>query len=99
MRCPQIDRALDCGRIKVHLHIITPSRVPCSVIWHRNTFEAARPKGAMKGVAISVVGILSLGVLACGEVGLLAVSAGAPVTGVVEGAVTECGAPVPEAEV
>ena len=53
----------------------------------------------MKGVAISVVGMLSLGVLACGEVGLLAISAGAPVTGVVEGAVTECGAPVPEAEV
>ena len=52
----------------------------------------------MKGVAISV-GILSLGVLACGEVGLLAVSAGAPATAVVEGAVTECGAPVPEAEV
>ena len=56
-------------------------------------------QGAMKGVAISVVGILSLGVLACGEVELLAVSAGAPVTAAAEGAVTLCGAPVPEAEV
>jgi hypothetical protein len=53
----------------------------------------------MKRAAIFVVGILSLGSLACGEVELLAISAGAPVTAVVEGAVTECGAPVPEAEV
>ena len=53
----------------------------------------------MKAVAILFVGIVSSGVLACGEVELLAISAGAPVTGVVEGAVTECGAPVPEAEV
>jgi hypothetical protein len=53
----------------------------------------------MKGAAISVVGILGLGGLACGEGGLLAVSVGAPVTAVVEGVVTECGAPVPEAEV
>src|SRR5688500_10180163 len=56
-------------------------------------------KGATKGAAISVLGILSLGSFACGEVGLLAISAGAPVTAVVEGAVTGCGAPVPEAEV
>ena len=53
----------------------------------------------LKGAGISVVGILSLGGLACGEGGLLAVSAGAPVTAVVQGAVTECGVPVPEAEV
>ena len=53
----------------------------------------------MKRAAISVVGILSLGGLACGEVEFLAISAGAPVTAVVQGAVTECGAPVPEAEV
>jgi hypothetical protein len=53
----------------------------------------------MKRAAISVVGILSLGVLACGEVELLAISAGAPVTAAAEGAVTRCGAPVPEAEV
>ncbi len=53
----------------------------------------------MKRAAIWVGGILSLGCLACGEVELLAVSAGAPVTAVVEGAVTECGAPVPDAEV
>ena len=53
----------------------------------------------LKGAGISVVGVLSIGGLACGEGGLLAISAGAPVTAVVQGAVTECGAPVPGAEV
>jgi hypothetical protein len=53
----------------------------------------------LKGAGISVVGILSIWGLACGEGGLLAISAGAPVTAVVQGAITECGAPVPQAEV
>src|SRR4051812_8554289 len=53
----------------------------------------------MKRAVITVVGILSLGGLACGEVGLLAISAGAPVTALVQGTITKCGTPVAEAEV
>ena len=53
----------------------------------------------MKRAGISVVGFLSIGALACGEGGYLAISAGAPVTAVVQGAITECGTPVSEAEV
>jgi hypothetical protein len=53
----------------------------------------------MKEAGISVAAILSLGLLACGEVEFLAISAGAPVTAVAQGVITECGRPVAKAEV
>jgi hypothetical protein len=40
-----------------------------------------------------------MGVLACGEGGSLAISAGAPVTAAVRGRITDCGQPVPHAMV
>ena len=46
-----------------------------------------------------VVVALSAGSFGCGEGGDLALSAGAPVVGMAEGTITDCGAPVPEAEV
>jgi len=53
----------------------------------------------MREAGISVAGILSIGLLACGEVEFLAISAGAPVTAAARGVITECGRPVAEAEV
>lgn len=53
----------------------------------------------MKRSLPALVGILGLGWLGCGEGGDLAVSAGAPVSAAVGGTITECGAPVAEAEV
>jgi hypothetical protein len=44
-------------------------------------------------------GAMSIGWLACGEGGDLAISAGSPVTAVVRGTITECGTPVPGAAV
>jgi hypothetical protein len=52
-----------------------------------------------KRVGPSVVAVLSLGWLGCGEGGDLAISAGAPVTAVVRGTITECGTPIAGAEV
>jgi hypothetical protein len=53
----------------------------------------------MKEARMSVAAIVSLGLVACGEVEFLAISAGAPVTAVAQGVITECGSPVAEAEV
>ena len=53
----------------------------------------------MKPSSISLVGLLGVGGLACGEGGDLALSAGAPVSAAVGGTITKCGMPVPEAEV
>jgi hypothetical protein len=47
----------------------------------------------------SLVGVLVSGGLSCGEDGSLAISAGAPVTAVVRGTITDCGRPVANAEV
>jgi hypothetical protein len=49
--------------------------------------------------AVLLVTILSLGSLSCVEGGNLAVSAGAPVTAVVRGTITDCGVPLSGAEV
>lgn len=48
--------------------------------------------------SILVLGSLGIG-SACVEGGNLAISAGAPVTAVVQGTITDCGKPLPEAEV
>jgi len=48
---------------------------------------------------LSLLAALSVGWLGCIEGGDLALSAGAPVTGVVQGTITDCGVAVPEAQV
>jgi hypothetical protein len=53
----------------------------------------------MKWARLSVVGALGIAWLGCGEGGDLALSAGAPVTGVVVGTITDCGIPIPGAAV
>jgi hypothetical protein len=53
----------------------------------------------MTKAKLAAVAGLSLGWLGCGESGDLAISAGAPVSGVVGGRITECGTPVFGAEV
>jgi hypothetical protein len=50
-------------------------------------------------VTWSTLACLSAGLLGCVEGGNLAISAGAPVTAVVQGRITDCGRPVSSAEV
>jgi len=62
--------------------------------------DRQRDRTVAMGRAIpSVVRLLSIGMLGCVEGGNLAISAGAPVTVVVQGRITECGTPVAGAEV
>jgi hypothetical protein len=53
----------------------------------------------MRHATLSVLGTLSIAGLGCGEVGDLAVSAGAPVIAAVQGTITDCGTSVSRAEV
>jgi hypothetical protein len=48
---------------------------------------------------VFLIGIVSIGALGCEEGGNLAVSAGAPVTAVVQGTIRECGRPLAGAQV
>jgi hypothetical protein len=52
-----------------------------------------------RGASGSLATLLCLGLLGCVEGGNLAISAGAPVTAVVRGTITDCGTPVAAAEV
>jgi hypothetical protein len=58
----------------------------------------ASASAGMSKATCLLVGLLSIAALACVEGGNLALSAGAPVTGAVEGKITHCGAPVAGAQ-
>jgi hypothetical protein len=55
--------------------------------------------GTIPGTGVLLVTFLGVGGLGCVEGGSLAVSAGAPVTAVVQGAITDCGIPIAGADV
>jgi hypothetical protein len=55
--------------------------------------------GTIPGASVLLVTFLGVGGLGCVEGGSLAVSAGAPVTAVVRGTITDCGIPIAGADV